>query len=372
MKRIFLPILIIYLLAGSCITKFTPEIGGNVHILVVEGLLTDEYHSNYVKLSMTRPVDIAGITSPVTNATIFIEDDLGTREYLTETKPGYYITDSLNFQAVWGRSYRLSVSSGQDIYETEFIEMLEVPDIDSLYWEFEYVDDDQIWPPLYSYQVYLNTYDPTNICTHFRWTYEEVWEYRLPFHYPPDSKRICWIASKSTEIMINNSSSLEEVFVDRMPLVYLDNRKTEKLRYKYSILAKQYSITPDEYLYWDRIKKLTGEVGGLYDPVPMAIEGNLHSTTDPSKTVLGYFSVSSVESTRLFIENDTIKMDFAGGYCVTDTLKTLENVAGIDRYIFVLEEVDGVGFLVSLWEKCANCTLFGTNIEPLYWNDDYK
>lgn len=372
MKKTAIPIILFLLMTTSCITKFNPEIEGYENILVVEALLTDEYHSNYVRLSQTRPVDVSGISSAVRGASVIIEDDLGRKEYLREKSPGYYITDSLGFQALAGRSYKLNISTGNSSYESPFIEMLEVPGIDSVFWEFEYSDDDMIWPPLYSYQVYLNTFDPTNTCRHFRWTYEEVYEYHLPFHYPPDSKRICWITEKSTGIMINNSSALEEVFIERMPLIYLDNRKSEKLRYKYSINVKQHSITADEYLYWDRVKKISGEIGGLYDPIPMPIEGNIFSTTDPSESVLGYFSVSSVESSRLFIQNDTIKLGFAGQYCVTDTLQTLDNVAGIGTNIFVLDEIDEVGFLVSIYEKCADCTLFGSNTEPLFWNDDIK
>ena len=372
MNRTIVAILIVFLSAGSCITKFQPEIDEYENILVVEGLLTDENRVNSVKLSRTRKIGLGGISSPVTGAQVIIEDNLGTATILNETKPGLYCTDSLTFRGVTGRTYTLKVSKGDEQYESASMLMHEVPPVGSVYSEFSFEDDGYIYPPLYSYKVYFDTWDTLNRSQYFRWTYDEVWEYHLPYHYPPESKRICWLTEQSTDIMIENTSAYKEVKIKKFPLVELDNRSDTKLYVKYSILLRQYSISSEEHLYWDKMKKMINETGGLYDPFPMPLKGNIVSISEPLKPALGYFSVSSVATKRLFIQNDTIKKPMGDYYCVTDTLPTLVNVSGIGRYIFVLEEVDGVGFLVSRYEQCANCTLLGTNVKPTFWHDDEK
>jgi hypothetical protein len=365
-------IILICLFSASCITKFTPEIDEYANVLVVEGLITDENRVNTVKLSRTIPIGITGVSSPVTGAMVLIEDGMGRTTVLAEKSPGRYCTDSLTFRGVTGLSYKLQVFAGDETYESSQVVMKAVPPVGSVYSEFTYEDDGYFYPPLYSYEVFFDTHDPTNTCQHFRWTYEEVWEYHLPYHYPPESKRICWLSGLSDEILIKNTSAYEEVKIERFPLVGLDNRSTTKLFQKYSILLRQYSLSEEEYRYWEQMKKLTEESGGLYDPVPMPLTGNIRSTSDPLRPALGYFSVSAVATERLFIQNDTIKIAQTSNYCVTDTLQTLQGVSGLGVYIFVLDEIDSVGFLVSRYEQCADCTVLGTNVRPVFWDDDKK
>jgi hypothetical protein len=370
MKTNYIVVLVTLLISISCITQFTPEIDEYGQILVVEGLVTNENRANTIKLSRTIPVGIAGISSPVVNATVTISDDLGAVTYLTEKGTGLYATDPATFQGVTGRSYKLKVITGGEVYESEYVLMRPVPEIDSIYSEFTYFDDGYNYPPLFAYDLFFDTEDPENNCRFFRWTYEEVWEYHLPFHYPPESKRICWVTKKSDDILIKNTSSLERGTIIKHPLVEIDNISSERISHKYSINLKQYSMTEDEFKYWENMQKLKEDIGGLYDPVPMPLQGNVKSISDPARSSLGYFSVSSVASKRMFIQNDTVKMLLGGSYCVTDTLDSLNGIAGLGVHIFVLEEIDGVGFLVSQYERCADCTLSGTNIEPSFWHDD--
>ena len=364
-------IIITFILStSSCITQFIPETDEYRNIIVIEGLLTNEERSNTIKISRTRPIDVSGVSSPLINAFVDIIDDDGNHYIVPEKRPGIYSTDSLVFRGVSGRKYKLRVQTEDQIFESDLMLMGEVPPIDSLYAKFNFYDDGYEYPPLYAYDVFFDSEDPQNTNRYYRWTYEEVWEYHLPWHYPPPSKSICWVTEHSNDIIIKNTSAMESGRIKEYPLVYLDNRSSEKLSHKYSILLKQYSISEQEYLYWENMKKIRDDIGGLYDPIPMSIKGNIHSVNDPKTNVLGFFSVSSVAAKRLFIKNDTIKMRIPGAYCVTDTLKTLVNVSGLGKYIFVLEEIDGVGFLVSTFPQCADCTLRGSNIKPLFWNDD--
>lgn len=359
------------LLLNSCITKFTPQIDEYDNIIVVESLLTDENRTNYVKLSRTIPTGLAGLSSPLTSANVIFLYGNNQAVVLDEKHPGYYCTDSLTFRGEVGETYRLKIVTPEDrVYESTPMLMKGVPDIDSLYSEFEFYDDRLNWPPLFLYNIYFDSWDDSKVCRYYRWTYEEVWEYHLPWHYPPPEKSICWISRNSSDILIKNNSTLEEDRISRFPLISIDNKQDARLFQKYSIQLKQYSISEDEYLYWESMKKITQEQGGLYDPIPKPLIGNVSSIEDPTEPVLGYFSVSSVATKRHFIRNDSLKYLAGGQWCVTDTVQTIEEISGLNTYVFILAEIDEVGFLITTFEQCADCTVSGTNIAPSFWNDD--
>ncbi len=360
------------MLLNHCTSKFIPEIEEYDKLIVVEGLLTNENASNYVRLSRTIPIGITGIESPVVNAHVYVKDDLDRLGVFYQESPGYYRTDSLDFTGEEGRTYTLYINIEGKTYESDPMLMREVQPIDSLYADFEY-HDDGIYPPLYRYSVFFDSFDPSNENKFFRWTFEEVWEYHLPWHYPPDYKRICWLTEKSSDIIIKNYSTLEQLIINKFPLLQVDNRSSTKLFQKYSILLKQYSISEDEYIFWESMREMTEEQGGLYDPIPQSLKGNIVCLDDPAEPVLGYFSVSAVSKKRLFIRNDTLKYLQGGQYCVTDTAYSIEEISGLDKHVFILEEVEeeeGGYFLLSRFEQCTDCRLFGTNIRPAFWDDE--
>ncbi|HCC71707.1 MAG TPA: hypothetical protein DEQ09_11225 [Bacteroidales bacterium] len=369
-KHLIIYIFLLFIVIDSCTTKFVPEIDEYDNIIVVEGLLTDEYRTNHVKLSRTIPIGITGISSPLVDAHVYVQDDLNRIGMFYETRPGFYASDSLTFIGETGRTYTLHIHINGREYESNPMLLQEVQPIDSIYAEFRY-EEDGLYPPLYQYTVYFDSFDPENNNKFFRWTYEEVWEYHLPWHYPPEYKRICWLSEKSSDIIIKNNSTSEEAIINKFPLLQLDNRSSTRLFQKYSILLKQYSICEDEYNYWENMKKMTEEQGGLYDPIPQSLTGNITCIDDPAEPVLGYFSVSAVKDKRLFIKNDTLKYMPGGQYCVTDTAYSIEEISGLGTYVFVLEEIDeGAYFLLTRSEQCADCRVFGTNIPPFFWYDD--
>jgi len=367
-------ILIIFLLPliNGCTTKFLPEIDEYDELIVVEALFTNENEGNFVRLSRTVPIGITGISSPVVNAHIYVKDDLKRIGVFHESRPGYYLIDSNYFPGEEGRTYTLYIDVEGREYVSDPMLMKEVQPIDSLYADFEYRED-AIYPPLYSYTIYFDSNDPSINNKYFRWTYEEVWEYHLPWHYPPDYKSICWLTENSSDIIIKNNSTLEYSIIEKFPLHQVDNRSSSRLFQKYSILLRQYSISEKEYIFWESMREMTEEQGGLYDPVPQPLTGNITCIDDPAEPVLGFFSVSAVSKKRLFIENDTLKYMPGGQYCVTDTAYSIEEISGLDKHVFILDFIDeGRYYLLTRFEQCADCRLFGTNVRPDFWDEDKK
>jgi hypothetical protein len=74
-----------------------------------------------------------------------------------------------------------------------------------------------------------------------------------------------------------------------------------KIANEYSILVRQYALTADAYNFWVNLKKNTEQLGSIFDAQPSQINGNIHSTTNPAEPVIGYVSVGSTPSQRIFI-----------------------------------------------------------------------
>jgi hypothetical protein len=364
---------IIFLITNSCVVQFIPDINEEQDFMVVEGLITDQKNSYQIKISRSNPIGSKNVFSPVHGCTVSVSDDLGNRYMLSEKKYGIYVSDSLVFQGVTGRKYVLHISSNNHFYESEPMEMKPVPPIDSAYADLEYNDSYSLGQVVPGYQVYLNTHDPLNLSRFYRWEFEETWEFRLPYMYPSIINRICWKSGYSNKIYIKNTSALKENRITRYPLNFITT-ETDRLKVKYSILLKQYSLNEDEYLYWEKLQKTTENVGGLYDMVPVSIQGNIHCIDNPEEKVLGFFSVSSVSSNRIFIKNKLI--DFPDFYrkCPIDTVPAGQFIPNLGVFVFIIVRLNDwpptfkTFYVLTDKKECIDCSLNGTNKMPDYWN----
>jgi len=246
--------------------------------------------------------------------------------------------------------------------------MRPVPPVDSIYYEKrDFVINDEHNEGC---QIFLDTHDPSNNCRFYRWSFDETWEFHIP--YEEVVNKICWISGKSEEILIKNTSDLAEDRVTKYPL-YLISNPIDRLTVKYSMLVNQHSLNEDEYVYWESLRNILDEVGGLYDIIPANISNNLFCLEDPDEKVLGYFSVSGVRSKRIFIRDNFVGINHLYDYCVTDSASLTEDIPYLNILVWLLYY--GVGpapsntpFRVLTDKKeCADCTTRGTTTPPSFW-----
>ncbi|OFY61143.1 MAG: hypothetical protein A2Y71_00320 [Bacteroidetes bacterium RBG_13_42_15] len=371
-------ILVLIVLAGNCITPFTPETEEEKVMLVVKGMITDQYGINTIKLTTSVPLNKKNIQRPYKGCTVTISDDQGNIYLLAENQPGEYITNPGWFQGIAGRRYKLRIENNKPgdqnrIYESSFIEMVQVPQIDSVY--YKKVDINTHFGIVNACQIYVDTHDPLDECRNYRWEFSETWEFHLPEEYNMVEHRICWVTENSEIINVKNTSLLKQNRIAGYPLCYIPP-KSDRFQVKYSILVTQYSINEQEYDYWSKVKNIAEEVGNLYDVTPASITGNIHCTNDATETVLGYFSVSSVCSKRLFIKDTFEGLTDRYLYCTegdTTVFRSLERVSGLGSRWWVI--IEGHTMFTPFWvltrfHDCADCRVRGTDIEPPFWHDD--
>ncbi len=67
-------------------------------------------------------------------------------------------------------------------------------------------------------------------------------------------------------------------------------------------MVKQYALSLEAYSFYTNLKKNTEQLGSIFDALPSEIEGNIHSDNNPSEPVIGYITVGSTTSQRIFVD----------------------------------------------------------------------
>lgn len=367
-----IPVLVVTL--AGCITQFVPETNEVQDLLVVEGLITDQTGPYTVKLSRAMPLGNKAVAVPVTGCQVSVADDTDNHFWFSEFPAGIYKSDAATFQAVPGREYTLHIRTegveGTRNYESIPLELVSVPPVDSLYYEKVVIrEKNEISGPLEGCEIYLDTHDPTGKCRYYRWDYAETWEFQLPYMVP---NRICWFDNNSVTIKVKNTTVLEAPLINRYPILFISN-ESDRLSIRYSILVSQYSLNEDEYIYWEKLQRVSQEVGGLYDIIPSSIPGNVFCVEDPAEQVLGFFSVSGKTSERLFIRENFKGLANLYKDCPSDTIygnKVIPNL-DISAWVIVDEPYLSPPYKVITNKKtCADCSVRGTTVKPDFWDDD--
>lgn len=366
------------LILSGCITSFVPETDEDPELLVVEAMITDQAEAFSIRLSRSMPLGErakpATRLRPVSGCIVIISDDQGNGYWVRESSvKGTYVTDPADFRAVVGRVYKLRITPGNSSdleyysYESLPMKMNPVPPIDSLYYRKVLIKEKT--PQTVAEEgcnVYLNTEDPSGECKFFRWDYSETWKFQLPY---PVTNNTCWISSNSDNIIIKSTSVLSEARVSDFPIKFISN-ETDRLKVRYSILVNQYSLNEDEFSFWEKLQNISEEVGGLYDITPGTIPGNIFCVEDPSRQVLGYFSVSAKTSSRLYIDDYFRGVINLYSDCVSDTIFGRAEIPDLNIRVWILEEQMYAmpPFRVLTENKfCADCSVRGTTTKPDFW-----
>jgi hypothetical protein len=377
-KKYFILCSILVGLFASCLEPYSPPGGlSNVNHLVVDGFIDALTGSATVTLSRTVSISSADRPEPESKATLTIEDEQGTAQNLTEQESGIYGSTvlSLSFE----KKYRLHIkTSGQEEYASDYVHLKRTPPIEDI--NYSFVDR--------GVQLNVNTGDPSGNTRFYYWRFTETWEYNSAYYssfkFSPnhqvvlrpseESLHTCWRTQHSSSILLGSTKQLAQDLVSNLPILLIP-KGSIKLSIKYSMLLEQTALTEEAYNYWLNLQKNTESLGGLFDPLPSEITGNIHSLSNPEEPVIGYFSGGSVEKKRIFINANEIPSTVSYYYppqCPMDTISIADIPKTSTSTLLITALYMGpfiIGYTSSA-SQCIDCRVSGGGVlqKPDFWN----
>ncbi|WP_170934802.1 DUF4249 domain-containing protein [Hymenobacter gelipurpurascens] len=377
------------LLMTGCVEAFEPKVtSSSSSFLVVDGAINTQGITT-IRLSRTAGL-VQNSQAPVEGkARVFIEEEGGRQYALTEGVSGIYKSAVLALPAGKQVRLRFSTAGGRE-YVSDFTSAKATPPIDSITWR----------PTTQGLQIYVNAHDETQQARYYRWTYDETWQFTSAYQsvlefrngvFLPRQEDIfhCWGTEQPSAIKVGTTVKLGQDVVAQQPLALLPQNSV-KLRYKYSILVKQYALSPEEYQYWESLRKNTENIGTLFDPLPTQLTGNVHAVLDPAEQVIGFVGAQSVTEKRIFIAKTELPASwkFATGYetCLLDTIprpsapaippppteaQVLEFFQGGAPFPVDVFKISGDpnnrNYYLFSSPDCVDCRKRGTNVRPSFW-----
>jgi hypothetical protein len=267
--------------------------------------------------------------------------------------------------------YRVHIKTlnGDDFF-SDFVTVKNTPPIDSIYWVPE---DDGI-------TIYADTHDDTENSRFYKWDFVETYEYNAPFNSDlkyeggritprpvAESIYVCWRSESSSLILVGSSKKLSKDVISHFPLTSHDVGSA-KLSRKYSILVEQKVISEEAYNYWKELQQTTESLGGLFDPMPSQVTGNIRNESNPDEPVLGFFSGGSVRQTRIFIRFSDLPVYLQKtpkSNCQADTIALAE----LSRYPTSMLLIGGIGspimtHVTTAADNCIDCRIQGGSTTP--------
>jgi Domain of unknown function (DUF4249) len=371
------------ILTGSCKEKYLPSITSpSTGYLVTEGFINSGQGPTTITLSRSiKLVDSVDILYEH-NALVNIESNNNETFPLSENGNGVYVSSSLNLNN--NQKYHLTIKTqdGKE-YASDFATVKRTPDIDSISWKQENG----------GVRIYVSTHDPQNNTKYYHWKFEETWEIHsvyyssLVYIYDQNSTPIavgyrnpdgsvdttiykCWNTVNSTNINLGSSEKLSKDLI-YLPLVYIDPG-SEKLSVLYSINVRQYALSHEGYLFFQKIKKNTEQLGSIFDPQPSELKGNIHCLTNPAETVIGYIDISEEKILRKFISRADLQAWDYRADCITYKIDNnrdsiLEHGIGLSPTTPASFGIAITSFYAANDKNCIDCTLRGTNVRPSFW-----
>ena len=374
-KIFFLQFLFVVAISVSCKERFEPAvIQTDLSALVVDGFINNTSDTTFIYLSRTKKLGSGILNSQENNAQLSIEDANGNTLYHFQqlNDSGTYIVPGINLDK--NNKYRLRIiTSNSKQYLSDEIPVVKTPPIDSI--AFAKTDKGVV--------IHANTHDPLNNTRYYRWQYTETWNYHSRYVSTltyKDGSVIdrplqdyiydCWKTQKSTELLLGSSAKLSDDIIYHNPIRGIDQNSFE-LSIKYFIFLKQYALTKASYEYIVDLKKITEQTGSIFDAQPSQLTDNIHALNNPDEPVLGYITVSTEESKKLYITNAEVQPWFYLMPCTERKIKLEDFSLYFGKQGLIPTRKEGSGMALQVYGSeriCVDCrALGGTTTKLGFW-----
>jgi hypothetical protein len=347
MKKLVNQLIPFLLVLMSCVDPANVDTPPFQYQVVVDGYITTEPGPYTVKIFRTQPLvtnDLDRIVGEI-SAKVYLKDDVGNEELLTEVDRGIYKTAANGIQGVAGRSYHIEFQLNNGKRFESIPELLkpvgEVTDI-----KYEFVEGDGSGVDKGDgFRIFVDATGVPDVedlvrlrmvATYKVQTFPELRVARdpagaiVPSPFPCSGYEnrnnqlvkvgectccYCWVdVYDEVPAITNEEFTMDDVFLDREVGIVAANRNT--LYEKIHVEVQELSLTPATYQFWKLVKAQKEGASNIFQPPSGKLRGNIKAI-DSSDEVLGIFWAAGIHKKSIFID----RKDVPYPVLAIDTLK---------------------------------------------------
>jgi Domain of unknown function (DUF4249) len=301
LKRIIVIVVAFSIVCFACIKQVNVKTRNEKPILVVDGAITTDTTPYTVRLSYTGPfVTNSQIQDEnfEKDAQVSISDDQGNTTKLVYIGEGVYETTDPSYIGKTGRSYHVIVALKDGKKYISAPEKISPP-VPFTNINVKFVPDFNLDHPAYL-GTYVDVKDPADQENYYRWSFYS-WIMRQTHGIPCGNLCIiyeyCFQKIADNEIRIFsdaavNGNQILNQFMGRSYIYAFGNQYVD---------MRQLSISRANYQFLLKLQEQQTRTGGVLDPLPASVKGNVYNEADPNDFTLGYFSASASTHKRVTV-----------------------------------------------------------------------
>lgn len=301
----------------SCISPLYVETGIDDRVLVVEGYISTVPGPYVIRVTNTAKYGsvFSGFENLETGAEVWITDEQGNPTFLTDMDNGLYQTP-FGFRGEIGKTYILHiVTANGERYSSTPEPIVEVPAIDSIYYQFSKKPTSDPTQFILGVEIFLNWLDPEDESNYYYWRNRAVYIVEtFPENYihppeppflpsypaPKDCCKECWVAEQLNEFRIKSDFQTNGMLNTQQVAFVGDNGYRFMKRCR--ITVSQHSISKAAYEFLRILQNQICINGDIFDPPPATIRGNIINLDDPDANVIGYFYATDTKTVNLYVD----------------------------------------------------------------------
>jgi hypothetical protein len=266
--RLILSIILLPVISiSSCTKVININLNDSAPKIIIEGSISDQPSSCFVKLSKTVNFDEPNLFPEVTGSLVIISDNFGNKATLTETTSGIYTAPS--YQGVAGRTYSVTITDGEKTY-TANSTMPDKVDIDTI------IQD----------SFFMGNYGGGGIIKFVSIKYQD-----------PEGKNNYYRFVEKINGTVSNTIRIDnDLLRDGNTITEEIVRIDPKLQTGDSVMIFLQTIDKEVFDYFTQLNQITGEGYGGQMATPANPISNFNNGA------LGYFSAYAVHSKSIVIK----------------------------------------------------------------------
>lgn len=309
MKRLKIILLVVITIYGCREPfDFDYEEVGNPQV-VIEGFITDHDTLHDIRVSYSTNINDRGLieTQFIENASVRIEDDQGNFTTLRHREAGIYRT-APQYSAEEGRSYTVVVTLPNGEEYRSVAKRLPPPSPATAQLSFagdtrQVLVENGVVEEECGAQI--NATITKDGQRHFyQWIINHYFIYEADLARSEDI-RFCYVQEfddTRVELLQDNPATSTGTLTYDYQLDFIP--VTRRTRHDFAVQGRLLTLNEEDHNFWEKVKRLIENTGGLFDAAPFSLEGNIFNTTTGERA-LGYFGVYRESMDRVhFAEKD--------------------------------------------------------------------